>query len=259
MSGRIGTTRDSVRGEAPAIFPVVNTTLPAIYLAAGEGRRLRPLTERLPKAMIELDGVSLAERALTSLRAAGIDEVVAVTGHCPEALARVGQLIDEPRHNPRFADAGNVYSLWCARDVVARGCYVVNSDVLFEDEIARRLVALGDSALLCSASHGVDQESMKAVSEDGLLRRLSKSVPVDENPEYIGLTRIDPADGPALAEILERFTERGLTDDYYEAAIEQLAGNRPVRVERVDGLAWIEIDDHDDLARARSDVLEQVT
>ena len=184
---------------------------------------------------------------------------MAVTGHCPDALRPVEPLIDEQRLNPRFADAGNVYSLWCARDVVEDGCYVVNSDVLFEDEIARRLVALDHTALLCSASHGVDQESMKAVSEDGLLTRLSKSVPVDANSEYIGLTRIDPADGPALAEILERFVERGLTDDYYEAAIEQLAGRSPVRVERVDGLAWIEIDDHDDLARARSDVLEQVT
>jgi choline kinase len=237
----------------------VNTPLTAIYLAAGEGRRLRPLTDRLPKAMIELDGSTLAERALTALRAAGIAEIVAVTGHCPDALTPVEPLLADQRFNSHFADAGNVCSLWCARDIVAGGCYVVNSDVLFEDEIARRLVALDETALLCSTAHGVDHESMKAVSEDGRLTRLSKSAPVDSNPEYIGLARIDPADGPDLAEILERFVERGLTDDYYEAAIEQLAGSRPVRVERVDGLAWIEIDDHDDLARARSDVLERVT
>jgi choline kinase len=233
--------------------------LPAVYLAAGEGRRLRPLTDQLPKAMIEVGSTSLAERALTSLRSAGIAKVVAVTGHCAEAFDAVGSLIDEQRFNSRFADAGNVYSLWCARDVVEHGCYIVNSDVLFEDEIARRLVRLEDTALLCSASHGVDEESMKAVSEDGRLTRLSKAAPVDSNPEYIGLTRIDPADGPQLAEILHRFVERGLTDDYYEGAIEQLVGSRPVRVERVDGLAWIEIDDHEDLARARSEVLEQVS
>jgi choline kinase len=233
--------------------------LPAVYLAAGEGRRLRPLTDQLPKAMIEVGSTSLAERALRSLRSAGVPTVVAVTGHFAEAFEGVGSLIDEQRFNSRFADAGNVYSLWCARDVVENGCYIVNSDVLFEDEIARRLVALDDTALLCSASHGVDEESMKAVAEDGRLTRLSKAAPVDSNPEYIGLTRIDPADGPELAEILHRFVERGLTDDYYEGAIEQLAGGRPVRVERVDGLAWIEIDDHEDLGRARSEVLEQVS
>jgi choline kinase len=233
--------------------------LPAVYLVAGEGRRLRPLTDQLPKAMIELGGSTLAERGLSSLRAAGVMEVVAVTGHFPEALQPVEVLIDGQRFNPRYADAGNVYSLWCARDVVARGCYIVNSDVLFEEEIARRLVALTGSALLCCSDHGVDQESMKAVSEQGRLSRLSKSVPVDSNPEYIGLTRIDPADGPLLAEILHRRVENGLLDDYYEAAIEELAQKRSVRIERVDGLAWIEIDDHDDLARARSEVLEHVS
>jgi choline kinase len=242
-----------------AVVARANEPLAAVYLAAGEGRRLRPLTDRLPKAMLELGGVTLAQRALARLRVAGVTEIVAVTGHCPEALHPVEPLIDEQRFNPRYAEAGNVYSLWCARDVVEKGCYVINSDVLFEEEIARRLVALEDSALLCSASHGVDRESMKAVSENGLLTRLSKAAPVDSNPEYIGLTRIDPADGPHLAEILDRLVEGGEVDDYYEAAIEELARRQPVRVERVDGLAWIEIDDHDDLARAEADVLERVS
>jgi L-glutamine-phosphate cytidylyltransferase len=237
----------------------MTTGLPAIYLAAGEGRRLGPLTDRLPKAMIELGGVTLAARALAALREAGVPEIVAVTGHYAEALEPVASLIDEQRPNPRYADAGNIYSLWCARDVVERGCYIVNSDVLFEDEIARRLVRLGGSALLCSASHGVDEESMKAVEEDGRLTALSKSAPIDTNPEYIGLTRIDPADGPALAAILERRVGADLVHDYYEAAIEELANQQSVRVERVDGLAWIEIDDHEDLERARSEVLEQVS
>ena len=50
--------------------------LPAVYLAAGEGRRLRPLTDQLPKAMIEVGSTSLAERALASLRSAGVSKVV---------------------------------------------------------------------------------------------------------------------------------------------------------------------------------------
>ena len=48
-----------------------------------------------------------------------------------------------------------------------RGCYIVNSDVLFEDEMAQRLVSAPGSAVLCAADHGVDAESMKAVAADG--------------------------------------------------------------------------------------------
>lgn len=209
--------------------------------------------------MVELDGVSLAERALRSLRTAGVGDVVAVTGYEPDALAPLGDLVTREIFNERFADAENIYSLWCAREVAARGCYVVNSDVLFEDEVARRLVAVSGSAVLCASDHGVDDESMKAVARDGLLVTLSKDAPIDGNPEYIGLTRIDPADGPELARILDGFVERGRLDVYYEAAIEELARRRPVRLASVDGLAWIEIDDHADLARAGSEILERVT
>jgi choline kinase len=230
-----------------------------IYLAAGEGRRLRPLTDDRPKAMIELGGRSLGERALRSLREAGVTEVVAVSGHRAEALRSLGELVSGERFNPRFADHGNVYSLWCARDVLAQGGgFIVNCDVLFEDEVARRLVEVEGSAVLCSASHGVDAESMKAVCEDGRLLRLSKDAPSESNPEYVGLARVDPADGPLLARILEEFVERGQLDVYYESALEELASRRLVTAASVDGLAWIEIDDHDDLARARSEVLARV-
>jgi choline kinase len=232
--------------------------LPVIYLAAGEGRRLRPLTDDRPKAMVELGGMPLAERALRSLRAAGTEEIVTVVGHRPETLHVLRELVNEERFNPRFAELGNIYSLWCARDVVERGCFIVNSDVLFEDEIARRLVSLEGSAVLCDSAHGVDAESMKAVSSEGRLVSLTKEVPHHGNPEYIGLARIDRPHGPLLASILDEFVERGLLDVYYESALERLAKREHVRAVSVDGLAWIEIDDHADLARARDEVLARV-
>jgi choline kinase len=130
--------------------------------------------------------------------------------------------------------------------------------VLFEDEVARRLVGADGTAVLCASDHGVDNESMKAVARNGLLVSLSKQAPNAGNPEYIGLTRVDPADGPTLVAILDGFVERDQVDVYYEAAIEELARTRPVRLVGVDGLAWIEIDDHADLARAGGEVLERV-
>lgn len=47
-----------------------------MVLAAGRGERLRPLTDEIPKSLVEVRGEPLIERHLRALRAAGVDTVV---------------------------------------------------------------------------------------------------------------------------------------------------------------------------------------
>ena len=60
--------------------------LKSIILAAGEGRRLRPLTENNPKCMVNLFGKSLLQRQIEVMKSCGIDEIVIVTGYKSEMI-----------------------------------------------------------------------------------------------------------------------------------------------------------------------------
>ena len=63
----------------------------AMLLAAGRGERLRPITARVPKALVEVRGESLLERHLVALRSAGVDTVVINLGWLGEQIAgRIG-------------------------------------------------------------------------------------------------------------------------------------------------------------------------
>ena len=62
-----------------------------MILAAGRGERLRPLTDTLPKSLVEVQGESLLERHLRSIRSAGIDTVVINLGWLGDQIVeRVG-------------------------------------------------------------------------------------------------------------------------------------------------------------------------
>ena len=58
----------------------------AVVMAAGEGRRLRPLTERYAKPVLPIDGRPVVMTLLHELRAAGIERVTVVTGHLAEQV-----------------------------------------------------------------------------------------------------------------------------------------------------------------------------
>jgi len=63
----------------------------AMILAAGRGERLRPLTDSLPKALVEVQGQSLLEHHLQALNRAGYDTVVINLGWLGEQIAeRIG-------------------------------------------------------------------------------------------------------------------------------------------------------------------------
>jgi glucose-1-phosphate thymidylyltransferase len=62
------------------------TELNAVVMAAGEGTRLRPLTERWPKPLLPIDGRPVLATLLRQLTASGFAEATVVTGHLAEQV-----------------------------------------------------------------------------------------------------------------------------------------------------------------------------
>ncbi len=111
-----------------------------VILAAGEGTRLRPFTDTLPKALVPLCGRPLLHTQLDVLRRAGVADVSVVTGYRAEALAASGLRCF---HNPRFADTNMVASLRCAAPLFDGGDDVVMAygDIVYEPRVLAALQA----------------------------------------------------------------------------------------------------------------------
>ena len=64
----------------------------AVILAAGMGIRLRPMTETLPKGLVEINNKTLLERSLDALNENNITEAIIVTGFYGDSIkARIGE------------------------------------------------------------------------------------------------------------------------------------------------------------------------
>ena len=122
----------------------------AMILAAGRGERLRPLTDRVPKPLLEAGGKPLIAWHLERLAAAGCREVVINVSHLGERIA--GRLGDGAAWGLRIAFSREPQALETAGGMaLARALLgadpflVVNGDVYCEVDLARlRRVALGE-------------------------------------------------------------------------------------------------------------------
>ncbi|MER6196414.1 phosphocholine cytidylyltransferase family protein [Streptomyces sp. NPDC001586] len=245
-----------------------------LVLAAGAGRRLRPYTDTLPKALVPVgpegdegdeESITVLDLTLGNFAEVGLTEVAIVVGYRKEAVyarrealeAKYGvkiTLID----NDKAEEWNNAYSLWCARDVLKQGVILANGDTVHPVSVEKTLLAArgnGQKIILAlDTVKSLADEEMKVVTAEGKgVRKITKLMdPADATGEYIGVTLIEPEAAEQLAEALKTTFERD-PDLYYEDGYQQLVNDGfTIDVAPIGDVKWVEIDNHDDLAKGRT-------
>src|SRR3954469_12341643 len=198
-----------------------------MVLAAGAGRRLRPYTDSLPKALIPVDGeTTILDIALRNLAAVELTDVVVVVGYAAEAVEERREALERRHgvrltlvHNDKAEIWNNAYSMWTAREHMADGVLMVNGDTVHPVSVEHALLdARGPGVLLAvDTEKSLAEEEMKVqVSTGGDLTRITKLMdPATAYGEYIGASLIEGSAVPALADALQATFERD-PDLYYE-------------------------------------------
>ncbi len=236
-----------------------------LVLAAGAGRRLRPHTDTLPKALVPVDGdTTVLDLTLGNFAKVGLTEVAIVVGYRKEAVYARKEELEKTYgvtltliDNDKAEEWNNAYSLWCARDVLKNGVVLANGDTVHPVSVEETLLAArGDGKKIILALDTVKNladEEMKVVTGAGdSVRKITKLMdPASATGEYIGVTLIEGEAADELADALKATFERD-PDLYYEDGYQELVNRgMTIDVAPIGDVKWVEIDNHDDLARGR--------
>jgi GTP:adenosylcobinamide-phosphate guanylyltransferase len=152
----------------------------AVVMAAGEGRRLRPLTERYAKPVLPIDGRPVIVTLLQDLRASGVGRITIVVGHLADQVERL--LLGFP-HELRFARQPEALG---AADAVLRAeleppYFVLGADTRFAPGAVAAFVEQApahENALAVRARAGAPRKDRVRV-ENGLLSAFDHDDPAD--------------------------------------------------------------------------------
>lgn len=234
----------------------------AIILAAGQGSRLRPLTDHRPKCLVKVQGKPILEYQLEALCAAGVRECVIVVGHLAAQVrntigSRFRNLSITYVENEIYDRTNNIYSLWLARTKIVDDVLLLEGDLIFEPEllmdvldapcenaaVVDRFQPFMNGTVILAQGDNADAMVLKRDQALGFdYRSALKTVNIYKFCYEAISDELMPALGEHIA--------RGATDDYYETAIANAIADRRMRMHVVrTGLrAWAEVDTVEELA-----------
>ena len=235
-----------------------------MVLAAGAGRRLRPYTDTLPKALVPVDDeTTILDLTLSNFSKVGLKDVAVIVGYKSQAVEDRKKDL-ESRHgvnlelifNDKAEEWNNAYSLWCARDLFSQGFLLANGDTVHPVGVQETLLANRGPAILLAVDtvKKLAEEEMKLTIDcAGNLAKITKLMdPQSAFGEYIGLTLVEPESAEKLSSALET-TWKLNPDLYYEDGYQEYVDRGGViNLQPIGEVSWVEVDNHDDLAKARS-------
>ncbi|PKM79139.1 MAG: nucleotidyl transferase [Firmicutes bacterium HGW-Firmicutes-13] len=240
----------------------------AVILAAGMGVRLHPLTYKIPKGLLEIDGNTLLEYSLNNLSLFGINSVIIVTGYLEEMIREKigtsfnGMNIDYVT-NEIYSKSGSMYSFSRVKDIIDEDVLLLESDLLYDP---RAIKMVQDSEfkdlILVADLSGSGDEVFVCADENRKIIALGKNISAEikNQPigELVGISKFSMGFLDKLFEKAEEDYKAGQLNFHYEECVFATGELYPVYVQRCDNLAWIEIDKENDLIRAKEEVYPEI-
>ena len=187
----------------------------AVFIAAGFGTRLVPITFNTPKPLVRVHGVRIIDRLIDACLEAGIHEIVIVRGY-------LGELFDQLLYkypmikfleNPVYNEANNISSALVARYLLSNA-YVFEADLL-----------ISNPKIIRKYHYTSDFLAIKKDRSDDWCFRVKDGVIVEEKVggqgediwQMVGISYWDEADGHKLSQdIQEVYQSPGGKERYWE-------------------------------------------
>lgn len=255
-----------------------------IILAAGQGTRLRPLTDNCPKCMVEVNGKSIIERQLETMYACGIaeDDITIIAGYRNDVLrekfknTKLNFIV-----NDEYETTNMVCSLMCARNIMEleNDILISYGDIIYKEEVLKKILnAENDSAVIVDdgwyeywserCENPLDDAETLMFDEYDYLTEIGQKTN-DLNKvqsQYIGLMRFRGEGLKAMLDLsmeakrrndageklwrTERNYHKMYMTDLLQGLIDEGNKLKAVHIQR----GWFEIDDKEDLKVVESKI-----
>ena len=183
----------------------------AVFIAAGFGSRLVPVTLDMPKPLVPVHGKRLIDGLIDAVLAAGIEDIIIVRGYMAEKFEVLKEKYPMIRFvdNPGYAEANNILSALCVKNEL-QNSYIFDADLLIRNP-----------AVITRYHYTSDFLGVYKERTDDWCFPVKNGIIQDEKRggldcyQVIGISYWNAADGARMAEDLQTVAEMPGGREYY--------------------------------------------
>lgn len=232
-----------------------------IFLVAGRGTRLHPLTLNYPKSLYKLDKNTTVLRRMVELikKHDCKAHIIVVTGFLSETIMQeIGDVMFI--QNPFYEVTNSIASLWFAREYLdADNITIINGDIVMEEKLVEAIICKKTSVpRVCIDSSIKNNGDYNVEVKDDKILVMSKDLD-QYYGEYAGVTKLDNQSSQKLKKCIEEMVEAGMYDQWYENALVQMIFNDDFELfyEDIKDYKWTEVDCVNDMLLAKQIHMEE--
>lgn len=144
-------------------------------MAAGIGKRMRPVTFETPKPLIKVNGVRMIDTVIEALHSNGISEIYVVVGYLKEKFYSLENEYEDLKLivNPYYDKCNNISSLYVARNYISNAIILDGDQIIFDKNVLITDFEL--SGYNAVWTDGVTNEWLMQVNENKIVKSCSRT------------------------------------------------------------------------------------
>ena len=189
----------------------------AVILAAGKGTRLHDLTEKTPKCLVPVKNRPILDYQLAALEAAGIQDILVVTGYCSDQVEAYAQGRYLTIKNEDFETTNSIYSLWLTKNEVSASDFILlNGDVVIDQDLLLDLINCSApcAALIDDQKDLIDGEMNVAIRDENISQFSKNLKAADADGESVQITKFGKREASLLFDRIDQLIRAGETQKF---------------------------------------------